>query len=136
MRTLKKRVQTATASGRNWKSGINQFLLNYRASPHSTTGVAPARLLFNRDIKTKLPELPASRPVDIHHATARVNDDQRKAAIQKYTDAKRHTMPSLLAIYRRSGSFTDYSNRNNCQTKRRRFTTPRRTASHKKLVRW
>ena len=55
-------------------------------------------MLFNRDIKTKLPELPASRPVDIHHATARVNDDQRKAAIQKYTDAKRHTMPSSLAV--------------------------------------
>ena len=28
----------------------------YRLTPHSTTGVSPAKLMFNREIRTKLPE--------------------------------------------------------------------------------
>lgn len=89
MRTLKKRVQTATVAGSNWKTGIHQFLLNYRASPHSTTGVAPAKLLFNRDIRTKLPELPPTQPDGNHHDTARSHDEKRKADIRKYADNKK-----------------------------------------------
>ena len=34
---------------------INKFLFNYRMTPHSTTGFAPAELLF------KLPQLPSGR---------------------------------------------------------------------------
>ena len=29
----------------------------YRSTPHSTTGVSPAELLFNRKLRTKLPQL-------------------------------------------------------------------------------
>ena len=33
---------------------IDRFLLSYRAAPHSTTGVSPAQLLFQRNLKTRL----------------------------------------------------------------------------------
>ena len=33
---------------------IDRFLLSYRAAPHSTTGVSPAQLLFQRNLKVRL----------------------------------------------------------------------------------
>ena len=57
MRTLKKTYRTAKAQGTSWKQSVYQFLRNYRATPHSTTGLAPATVLFGRPIKTRLPEI-------------------------------------------------------------------------------
>ena len=39
----------------HWKQDMHQFLRNYRATPHCTTGVAPATALFGRPIRTKMP---------------------------------------------------------------------------------
>lgn len=33
---------------------LQRFLLNYRTTPHTTTGVTPAELLMNRKLRTKL----------------------------------------------------------------------------------
>ena len=46
MKPLTKAVRSAHAEGRDWRKFLYQFLLNYRATPHSTTGVTPAQLLF------------------------------------------------------------------------------------------
>jgi len=46
MRTVKKVVRTASVEDKNWKQELYRFLRNYRATPHSTTGAAPATLLF------------------------------------------------------------------------------------------
>ena len=35
---------------------MNAYLLLYRSTPRSTTGVSPAELLFKRKLRTKLPE--------------------------------------------------------------------------------
>ena len=56
-RSLLKAIRAAHAEGRNWRSELNKFLLAYRATPHSTTGVPPASSLFRRTIKTKLPAM-------------------------------------------------------------------------------
>jgi transposase InsO family protein len=41
-RTLGKAVRTAHVEGRNWRREMFVFLLNYRSTPHCTTGVSPA----------------------------------------------------------------------------------------------
>ena len=52
MRTFGKVLRTT----KHWSQDMYiQFLRNYRATAHSTTGVAPATALFGRSIKTKLP---------------------------------------------------------------------------------
>ncbi|KAL9987013.1 hypothetical protein ACROYT_G001247 [Oculina patagonica] len=56
-RSILKRLRIAQAEGRNWKSEMDNFLVMYRSTPHSTTGVSPAELLFGRRIRTKLPQL-------------------------------------------------------------------------------
>ena len=56
-RTLLKVLKIAQVEGKRWKDELNKFLLAYRTTPHSTTGMTPASLMFRRALKTKLPEL-------------------------------------------------------------------------------
>jgi transposase InsO family protein len=58
MKTLKKALRCAVAEKRNWREEIPRFLLNYRNSPHASTGKAPATLLFGRSLRTRLPQIP------------------------------------------------------------------------------
>ena len=55
--TILKRLRISKAEGRDRRSQMDDFLMMYRSTPHSTTGVSPAELLFGRDIRTKLPQL-------------------------------------------------------------------------------
>ena len=55
MRTIGKVIKAAQID-KNWKQELYKFLRNYRATPHSTTGVPPAQALFGKNIRTKLPE--------------------------------------------------------------------------------
>ena len=48
MKPLNKAIPTAHAQGQVWQKELPKFLLNYHATPHTTTKVAPAQLLFNR----------------------------------------------------------------------------------------
>ena len=51
-KVLEKTIRTAQIEGRDWKRELYRFLLNYRATPHITTKHSPAKLLFNREIRT------------------------------------------------------------------------------------
>ena len=61
-KTLEKTIRIALVEGRNWRSELFVFLMNYRNTPHSSTGVSPASLMMNRYIRTKIPSLDLSRP--------------------------------------------------------------------------
>ena len=77
-RTLLKRIKIAQAEGKNWRSDIYSFLLMYRSTPHSTTGVSPAELLFNRKLRTKLPQLEMYCDYDFDVQKCRDNDAEIK----------------------------------------------------------
>jgi hypothetical protein len=62
MRTIEKSVRIAHSQGKNWKTELYRFLLDYRTTPHVTTGIAPADLLFNRQIRNRLPDSNAMIP--------------------------------------------------------------------------
>lgn len=95
MRTMGKAIRTAHADGKNWRRELNQFLLNYRATPHSTTGISPAELLFNRAIKTKLPEFHSARPT-AGDETLRIRDSAAKDKMKSYADAKKGAQHSTI----------------------------------------
>ena len=98
MKKLGKAIRSAHAENRPWTQELARFLLNYRATPHSTTGAPPADLLFNRKIRGKLPILDTNRHVIDRHREARENDKQRKASGKKYADQKRHAKENCLRI--------------------------------------
>jgi hypothetical protein len=60
MKPLGKAIRTARAENRNWVQELSRFLffiLSYRTTPHSSTNIPPAQLLFNRSVRRTLPML-------------------------------------------------------------------------------
>ena len=91
-RSILKRLRIAQAEGRNWKSEIDNFLVIYRSTPHSTTGVSPAQLLFGRRIRTKLPHLQEFSIED----EVRDRDNKRKEKEKVYADCQRTARESEI----------------------------------------
>ena len=54
-RTIEKAIRGAHVEGKDWPKELYIFLLNYRATPHATTGASPALLYLGREIRTKVP---------------------------------------------------------------------------------
>ena len=95
VRTVKKVIKTAKAENKNYKQELNRLLRNYRATPHSTTRVAPATALFGRPMKTKLPESLFTPHIN---PSILVNDQKAKAKMKRYADTKPYVRPSNIVV--------------------------------------
>lgn len=93
-RSLLKRMRIAQAEKKNWKEEIHKYLFMYRSSPHSTTGISPAELLFGRKIRNKLPELQEYSESDIG---TRDRDQENKGKGRIYIDERRKAKPCEIA---------------------------------------
>lgn len=94
MKHCKKIYHTAIVEKKHPVLEINKHLRVQRATPHPTTGFAPAELLFGRKFVTRLPDLrrdPAEDREDIKEA--RDNDKAAKEKQKRYKDAKRYVKP-------------------------------------------
>ena len=85
-RTILKRLRISQAESRDWRSRMDNFLMMYRSTPHSTTGDSPAELLFGRNIGTKTPQLQEFTCDD----DVRDRDSERKEKGKMYADCKRN----------------------------------------------
>ena len=56
MATLVKTTHAAIAEGKDPKIEIKRRLLNYRNTPHPSTGKSPSDLMMNRPIRTRIPK--------------------------------------------------------------------------------
>ena len=93
MKPLTKAIRSAHVEGKTWKKHLYKFLLNYRTTPHCTTGFAPAELLFNRKVHNKLPQLS-----DNTQSTSLEVREKAKAKIKAHADAKAKATPSKIAV--------------------------------------
>ena len=82
-----KMIHTAVVEGRDPKKAINSYLLAYRAAPHLTTGKSPAEMLYNRQMKTKLPRMLQEGKVD---KATRERHDREKLKQKEQADKRRH----------------------------------------------
>nr|XP_058967969.1 uncharacterized protein K02A2.6-like [Pocillopora verrucosa] len=87
-RTLLKVLKIAQVEGKRWKDELNKFLLAYRTTPHSTTGMTPASLMFGRELKTKLPELRPNK--SLLDESIRDQDWNHKLSSKLYADKQRN----------------------------------------------
>ena len=55
-KSLLKAMRAAQAERKPWQQELRKYLLAYRSTSHTTTGVSPAELLYGRKIRTKMPE--------------------------------------------------------------------------------
>ncbi|CAB4039890.1 PREDICTED: uncharacterized protein K02A2.6-like [Paramuricea clavata] len=88
MKPLVKAVKSAHHENKDWKREMFKFLLNYRATPHSTTGKSPSGLLYNRKIKTKLPQVTVENDSSLHQEV-KERDERLKKNQKEYADSKR-----------------------------------------------
>ena len=98
MKPLTNAVRSAHAEGRDWKKELLIFLLNYRATPHSTTGLPPSNLLlFNRLIETKLPQLKTENKSE-KEVAVQEKDKKAKEKMKIYADKKRRAQSSEIKV--------------------------------------
>ena len=94
--SLKKLLCTSKFEGKSWKNEIYKFLHLYRNTPHTTTEVSPAELMFNRKLKTYVPETP--KQISHHDNKIRQKQDQKYEKVKQYTDKVRRAKPSKFNI--------------------------------------
>jgi transposase InsO family protein len=93
-RSLVKTLKIAQIEGKDMREELTKFLMAYRSTPQITTGQSPAKLLFGRELKTKLPELRCDR--SILNEEVRDKDWEKKLGEKQYADARRGAKPSSL----------------------------------------
>ncbi|CAB4036478.1 uncharacterized protein K02A2.6-like, partial [Paramuricea clavata] len=86
MEPMTKAIRAAITEHKNWKKELYSFLLNYRATPHSTTKFSPAELLFNRKIKMKLPNPVHQMQDTVKDKQVRENDVKAKERMKANAD--------------------------------------------------
>lgn len=91
MRTHGKAIRTTHIESKSWKQEMYSFLRNYRATPHSSTNLSPAKSLLNRKMRTKLPELKEKKKIDILS-----KDRQAKEKMKMYADTRNNAKKSYI----------------------------------------
>ena len=111
MRVLKKTLRTSTTEHRSWKQDLYSFLRNYRATPHATTGVPPASVIFNRPLRTRLPHPQTSADNDRQiRDRDRIKKCQMKANAEKCKSFRKSKLkPGDLVLVKRDGHVGKFS---------------------------
>ncbi|XP_064631680.1 uncharacterized protein K02A2.6-like [Lineus longissimus] len=91
-----KTIRTAGIEKKNWKHELCRFPRQYRATPHTTTGVAPAEALNNRRFRTQLPKIPErdAKPFKGTRSRVQQNVKLKKQTMKSYADTKRRAKVS------------------------------------------
>ncbi|XP_028410312.1 uncharacterized protein K02A2.6-like [Dendronephthya gigantea] len=99
-RTVEKAIRGAHVEGKNWRKELDIFLLNYRATPHATTGASPALLHLGREIRTKVPQakVPASDILASALESAHSSDAKVKQKMAIYTDEKKRAKAAVIKV--------------------------------------
>ena len=90
-RSLMKRIRIAQAESSNWKTEVGKYLVAYRTKPHTVIGIAPSELVFNRKLRTKLPEICVEEDDGLYlDDEIRDRDLFAKSKNKRYIDSKRN----------------------------------------------
>ena len=94
MKNLGKTVKSAQLEGKPWKQELYRFLRNYRATPHTSTGIAPATALNGYPMKTKLPEIITHE----EKSNIRQSDSVSKQKMKYYAEKWRNIQKSEVEV--------------------------------------
>ena len=94
MKTINKAVKTTHSDNQTWQKEFYEVLHNYRATRHSSTGRAPAEVLFGQNIRTKLPEFGGKQD----DSEIREADSLSKRKMKEKAEQTRHFQNHELQI--------------------------------------
>lgn len=89
VQNLKKTIMAAHLEKRDVSTEIDSFLLNYRATPHTTTGISPFEALYGRKIRTSIPHIHDGQALQ-EQPKLRETDEKNKGKGKEYADISRH----------------------------------------------
>ena len=89
-------MRIAQAEKKDWHRELLKFLIVYRTTPHTTTGESTAKLLYGREIRTKLSSLRSSSSGVAADEDMRDKDRVEKQKGKDYTDDRRNAQESGL----------------------------------------
>ena len=96
VKTLQKMLIIATMQHMDLETCLVNFLFQYRSTPHCTTKVPPAELLYNRPFNGKIPCM-ESKVID-KHELARDNEYKAKLYNKEYADSNRKISNTVIEI--------------------------------------
>ena len=88
MRGLNKTLRTALIERTPWITALYQFLQHYRNTPHASTEISPAEVMFKRKLRLKIPSI--DYKPNQHALTNFTNQDNRIKAQMKLQVDKRY----------------------------------------------
>jgi hypothetical protein len=88
---LKKIIQRSFISNSDWREELNAFLRGYSATPHDSTGIAPADLIFIKANHSKLPPKFCAYASEDLLSLAAKNDTATKLKAKEYADKRRRS---------------------------------------------
>ena len=94
MRVIGKTIQAARISGYPLNQSITTMLRNYRATPHTTTGMPPATLLLGRILKVKIPDKQSPNVPNELVTRSQVKKDK----MNEYVSKQRHACDRALRV--------------------------------------
>lgn len=97
MKNLGKVLRTAVIDGVPWKQRLREFLRVYRATPHSTTKVAPGDLFLRNANTSLLPSIRKFVPTAIDKL-AKANSEKRKVVMKQDADKRLHTKEHTFKV--------------------------------------
>lgn len=93
MSTIGNSIRSAFLEKKNWKQEMYKFLRQYRATPHSTTGISPSEALNGRKLKTELPQITLTvQPT----SNIQKKDAESKLKMAHYADKRTHAKENPL----------------------------------------
>ena len=94
---LLKTIRTASLKGKDWRRAIYGFLLNYRCTSYSNTGVASSELLFHCKPRMKIPHVSSKVDENVIDSSATANDKRNKKRLRTAL-TKRNMLNTVLLM--------------------------------------
>ena len=98
MKPLMKAIRTAHLQKHNWRRTMQEFLLHYRATPHTTTQVPPATLMFGRNTRTRLPQVDTKTDRSANDQHVEQRDKDQRQRMKEYADKRRQSKQTTMKI--------------------------------------
>jgi hypothetical protein len=97
MKNINKVIRCSAVDGINWRVNLSNYLINYRATPHSTTGFAP-NVVMGLLNEIKVPFLKNTIKEKELYKQLAINDSLKKKEIKHYADIHMHVKQSKLKV--------------------------------------
>lgn len=103
VQTFKNTLKTINCDRADLKKVLNNILLNYRRTPHATTGESPSALMLNRQIRTRLDSMIPKKHIE-NHSTHRnyiqvrnvhLND---RVSVRDYTSGEKYQFGVIIEV--------------------------------------